>query len=389
MTTTIKFRRSSLTWLLYGILGWYAYVQGAINPLMPLLRRDLDLSFTLSSLHPAAFALGMITAGLTGERVLSRFGMRAVLWGGSLGMVLGVLLLVSGTVAPMTIAGAYVMGVLGTVAMIGVQTSLVLLHGQSAPVAITEANILGSLTAAAVPLAIGFLEGSGSDWRWALLLAVAVWLALFALQQRAPLPSAPPLKHGFEGKLPFNVRLYLLIIFVAGGVEWGGWLFAADYLIVSIRLDTATAAGIVALFPLGAVTGRVLLSRLLRRQAPQRLLPYTMLCVFVGFPLFYVPSTLFVQGAGLFLMGLGAAGFFPLAVSTVAITAGPLVSQASSRVPLATGTAILINPLLLGALADTVGLETAYLIVPTLAVVTLGMILFANRLSAPYPTGAA
>lgn len=389
MTTPIKFRRSSLTWLLYGILGWYAYMQGAINPLMPLLRRDLELSFTLSSLHPAAFALGMITAGLTGERVLNRFGMRAVLWGGSFGMVLGVLLLVSGTVAPMTIAGAYVMGALGTMAMIGVQTSLVLLHGQTAPVAITEANILGSLTAAAVPLAIGYLEGSGSDWRWALLLAVAVWLAMFAFQQRAALPIAPPLKRGAEGKLPFNVRLYLFIIFVAGGVEWGGWLFAADYLIVSVGLDTATAAGMVALFPLGAVTGRVLLSRLLRHRAPQHLLPHTMLCVFVGFPLFYVPSTLWVQGAGLFLMGLGAAGFFPLAVSTVAITAGPLVSQASSRVPLATGMAILFNPLLLGALADTVGLEAAYLIVPTLAVVSLGMILFANRISTQHATGAA
>jgi fucose permease len=389
VTTTTKFRRSSLTWVLYGMLGWYAYMQGAINPLMPLLRRDLELSFTQSSLHPAAFALGMITAGLTGERVLHRFGMRAVLWGGSFGMVLGVLLLVSGTIAPMTVAGAYLMGVLGTMAMIGVQTSLVLLHGHSAPVAITEANILGSLTAAAVPLAIGYLEGSGSDWRWALLLAVAVWLAMFTLQQRAAFPSAPPLKRGAEGKLPFNVRLYLFMIFVAGGVEWGGWLFAADYLIVSIGLDTATAAGMVALFPLGAVTGRVILSRLLRRHAPQRLLPYTMLCVFVGFPLFYVPSALIVQGAGLFLMGLGAAGFFPLAVSTVAITAGPLVSQASSRVPLATGVAILTYPVLLGVLADTIGLQTAYLIVPMMAVITLGMILFANRISALHPTGAA
>lgn len=81
-------------------------------------------------------------------------------------------------------------------------------------------------------------------------------------------------------------------------------------------------------------------------------------------------------------MGLGAAGFFPLAVATVTLTAGSLVSQASSRVPIASGMAILINPLILGALADTLGLETAYLIVPLLAVVTLVMILFANRLSA-------
>ncbi len=382
MNTDVKFRRSSLTWLLYGMLGWYAYAQGAMTPLMPLLRLDLDLSFTLSSLHPAAFALGMITVGLTGERVINRFGMRAALWGGSFGMVVGILLLVSGTVITATVTGAYLMGVLGTLAMIGVQTSLVLLHGRIASVAITEANIIGSLTAAMVPLAIGFLEGSGSNWRWALLILVALWLAFFALQQGAPLPSAPPLKRGAEGKLPFPVRLYLLIIFIAGGVEWGGWLFAADYLIVRVGLDIAAAASMVALFPLGAVTGRVILSRLLRRQTPQRLLPYTMLCVFVGFPLFYVPSTLPLQGVGLFLMGLGAAGFFPLAVATVTLTAGSLVSQASSRVPIASGMAILINPLILGALADTLGLETAYLIVPLLAVITLVMILFANRLNA-------
>lgn len=378
----LTFRRSALTWLLYGLLGWYAYLQGAINPLMPLLRRDLDLSFTLSSLHPSAFALGMISAGLLGDRALSRFGMRGMLWGGSFGMVIGVLLLVSGTIAPLTVLGTYLMGMLGTMAMIGVQTSLVLLHGGSAPVAITEANIIGSLTAVAVPIAIGFLEGSGSSWRWALLIVVALWMLLFALKGHTPLPAAPPLKRGAAGKLPLNVRVYLLTIFVAGGVEWGGWLFAADYLIIRAGLDAATAAGMVALFPLGAVTGRVILSNLLRYRSPQSMLPYTMLCVFVGFPLFYAPSTLIVQGAGLFLMGAGAAGFFPLAVATVAVTAGALVSRASARVPLASGTAILVNPLLLGALADGIGLETAYLIVPVLAVVTLALILFANRLNA-------
>lgn len=382
MTAHAPFRRSSLTWLLYGLLGWYAYMQGAINPLMPLLRRDLDLSFTLSSLHPSAFALGMISAGLLGDHAFSRFGMRGVLWGGSFGMVIGVLLLVSGTIAPVTVTGAYVMGALGTLAMIGVQTSLALLHGRSAPIAITEANIIGSLTAAAVPLAIGLLEGSGSDWRWALLIVVGLWLGLFALQGRTPVPDPPAIKRGAEGRLPLNVRMYLLIIFVAGGVEWGGWLFAADYLIIRAGLDAATAAGMVALFPLGAVTGRVILSRLLRYRPPQAMLPYTMLCALVGFPLLYAPSTLIVQGAGLFLMGMGAAGFFPLAVATVAVTAGPLVSKASARVPMASGTAILIYPLLLGALADALGLEIAYLIVPALTAATLALILFANGLSA-------
>ncbi len=374
---SLEFRRSALTWLLYGMLGWYAYGQAAITPLMPLLRRDLGLSFTISSLHPAAFALGMISAGLLGDRAAQQLGMRGVFWGGTFGMTLGMLLLTVGTAASMTITAAYLMGLAGTLAMISIQTSLVVLHGRSSPIALTESNIVASFTAAVVPLAVGVFEGSG-QWRGALLIAPLVWAALFVWQGRAALPSRPSVKRSASGSLPIVVWLYLAAIFAAGGVEWGAWLFAADYLIVTMGLDAASAASMIALFPLGALSGRILLSRLLHRRTPQSLLPYTMLIVCVGFPLFYMSSPLIVKGAGLFLMGVGGSGFFPLAVAAVTSAAGPHFGRASAYVPLASGAAILINPPLLGSVADAVGLSTAYVIVPTLALLTLGVVVLAN-----------
>src|SRR5215217_1601256 len=83
------FRRDELTWLAYGMLGFYNYLLSGLGPLMPSLREELGLSYTIASLHFSAFAVGMILAGLVGDRVVRRCGRRAVFWTGAIGLVAG------------------------------------------------------------------------------------------------------------------------------------------------------------------------------------------------------------------------------------------------------------------------------------------------------------
>src|SRR5215208_3769231 len=68
------FRRDELTWLAFGMLGFYNYLLSGLDPLMPSLREELGLSYTIASLHFGAFAVGMILAGLVGDRVVRRHG---------------------------------------------------------------------------------------------------------------------------------------------------------------------------------------------------------------------------------------------------------------------------------------------------------------------------
>jgi MFS family permease len=77
------FRRDELTWLAFGMLGFYNYLLSGLGPLMPSLREELGLSYTIASLHFSAFAVGMILAGLIGDRVVRRIERRTVFWTGA------------------------------------------------------------------------------------------------------------------------------------------------------------------------------------------------------------------------------------------------------------------------------------------------------------------
>jgi fucose permease len=54
--------------------------------LMPSLREELGLSYTVASLHFSTFAAGMIGAGLVGERIVGRWGRKATFWTGAAGL---------------------------------------------------------------------------------------------------------------------------------------------------------------------------------------------------------------------------------------------------------------------------------------------------------------
>ena len=50
------------------MLAFYGYLLNIFGPITPYLKSELRLSYTVSSLHFSAFALGMIGAGIMGHR---------------------------------------------------------------------------------------------------------------------------------------------------------------------------------------------------------------------------------------------------------------------------------------------------------------------------------
>ena len=80
---------------------------------------------------------------------------------------------------------------------------------------------------------------------------------------------------------------------------------------------------------------------------------------------------------GLFLTGLGVANLYPMLLSLSIGSAGEAANQASARATLASGFAILSLPLILGRLADGMGIRTAYGLVGVLLVVLFGVFIAA------------
>ena len=98
-----------------------------------------------------------------------------------------------------------------------------------------------------------------------------------------------------------------------------------------------------------------------------------------GFLPFWTTSSTWVALAGLFVTGLGIAGLYPLVLSLAIGAAGSDTVQASARATLASGTAILSLPLVLGRLADLAGIRPAYGVVLLLLVAVFLVILFNSR----------
>ena len=68
------FARDPATWMAYGLVGYFAFMETILGPIMPFLRRELDLGYTTASLHFSAFALGAVLLGFFGDRVVGRWG---------------------------------------------------------------------------------------------------------------------------------------------------------------------------------------------------------------------------------------------------------------------------------------------------------------------------
>ena len=190
--STNLFVRDRFTWLAYLMLAYYAYAQATLGPLMPFLRAELDLNYTVAGLHISAFALGMILAGLLGDRWAQRRGRRFVFWAGGAGMAAGALILAVSHHVVLTITGALVMGWLGSFLLVMIQATLSDRHGEQRAIALTESNVAASISAALAPVLIGTFQRLGFGWRTALYVAAAAFLLLFVYFQPEPIPDNRP-----------------------------------------------------------------------------------------------------------------------------------------------------------------------------------------------------
>lgn len=372
------FIRNRYTWVLYILLALYAYFINIPGPITPFLRDELKLSYTATSLHFSAFAAGILVVGLAGHLVIDRIGRRFSLAVGAIGLGLGALLLVVGRDPVVTVTAIFLMGCVGSLILAVVPPALSEEHEENSAVAISEANVLSSVVAAAAPLLVGWLAGFWIGWRLALivaaLLAVAVGIGLFRLggTSRGGVAVQRP-----AGGLPGRFWFYWICLVLAVSVEFCMVFWSADFMEGTLGMARASAAQAVSLFLLGMIIGRFVSSRLLAHYPASRVVLGSVLMALAGFLLYWNAASSVAGMVGLALTGLGTAGLYPLILSMAIRSAPGREAQAGARTTLASGTAILALPLALGRLADIIGLKPAFAVVAgllaTLLVMTLAM----------------
>jgi len=357
--------RGAVTWYMYLLLGYFAYIVSIQGNILPFLRDELALSYRDVSLHTSAIAAGIVIVGMFGERVIGALGRRHTLIAATLGSAAAAILLTLAPSVTVSIGACFLFGVIGAYIPVLANAVLADVSGPRRDVAFAEANAMACLFATTAPVITGLSVWMGWGWRMAVLAAIASGLLILASFARTPVPESPHAgSAAAAAPLPFAFWCYWATLGLGVAVEFSAILWAPAYLEQEIGLDATSAAIGAAGFFAGMLVGRVGATGLFRVFPISQLFYAAATTVFAGFLLYRLALEPTLVITGLFVVGMGTALLFPLCLSFAIAVAGPAAQRGATRIMLASGLAILIAPPLLGAIADVAGLSTALYAMP-------------------------
>ena len=362
------FRRDRVTWACYLALALFTYFLSIQGNIIPFLRDEFALSYREVSLHPAALAAGLVICGLFGERAVAQCGRRGALALGLVGVCGGAALLGLAHTASASVAGCLLMGAPGGLILVVAPAVLAERHGANRSIALAEANAGSYIASLTATVAMGLFTAIGLDWRNGLALGVELTAVALA---RHPASDPRGAAARRERRWPPAGRVLGLLGDVVLRHRTG---------ILRVALDprgVRASAGIVA--RLRGRHGRRISRRdadraAVRRAAAAARLGATAVSHLAGADSAGTCALRWRTPAGVKRCRTGRAG----AGDRSALSADPRLrlwrgrpagDAASARASLASGVAILVMPMALGALADGLGLRLACLFLPVLPAV--------------------
>lgn len=363
-----RFLRDRQVWLCYLMMGTYAYLAASMGPIMFFLKGELALSYQEMAWHFSAWSLGSVIAGATGDKIMRRFGKTKTVWTAATLLCFSMIILVFAQSMVVTISSALLSGLSGSVMGQALATIIAERFRENTKIALTEANIAGSMCCCLAPPIIGILVKAGLDWRWTAIIPIAVFLSIyfFAANSLETTSTAGKKRLSQTGKLPGPYWLCWGLIFLSVAAEWSIIYWSSNFLEVVHHITKADAAAYVSIFLLSMVGGRILGRNLVRIYDGLPILRVSALVAIAGFLLFWMSPNLILSLVGLSLSALGIANCYPLTYSA-ALNCGPgLAQQATARMSLSTGSCTLLAPLVLGSIADKFGMHAAFGVVAAL-----------------------
>jgi fucose permease len=364
--------RDRETWLGYAFVGLFAYLLYGLGAATPYLKTEFGLSDSVSGLHASAFALGTAGAGAVGERVVGLFGRDRCLWlsatvAAGAGLGLGLLRHPAGT-----LVAAFVIGLSASLLLAVVNASLTERHPRWSAAVLTEAQVFASACSLATALIIGAAESGPLSWRAAMILPILSVGGLFVAARMSsrrsrgrpagPQVGTAPGSTGPRGPLSapdtlprgFWARWLVVVLVIA--VEFSIVFWGPGILREHAGLPAEVASASMGLFIGGMLIGRILGARLVAvAWFSARLMSLGLVLAGGGAIAAWFSPTAVVLQLSLGVIGLGVANLYPQAVDAAIKASDGNDVLAAARCSLAFGVALLLAPLLLGAVGDGFG----------------------------------
>lgn len=327
----------------------------SLGACLVLLARDLDRPREELVWLSSSFGVGLLLMGAVGP-VLLRRGPRPVLRGSALVAAGGSALLAAGSTAAVAGGGALLLGT-GSAGLVMVTPAL--LRGPAVGSHLSQVNAVSSVCGILGPLTVGALDVQLGSGRLALLLAVPPLLALAVVAGWAAGPAAAASDVPSSRPAARRVAAAWAAVVLGVSIEFCFTIWAAARL-----QDTGLAAGpagaAAVAFLCGMAAGRYGAPWLIGRGFP--VVPVGCAVVVAGTLAVAVPNAPVPVVVGLVVAGLGTAAFYPVTLARLVRVPGLSGTRGPAFGALASGTAILVAPVVLAALGAALDLRAAYLL---------------------------
>ena len=364
-STTFRWDRLTVTCA----LSFCLLVSGlSVGVVLGELRDELGLSGVVAAAHGSTFGLGLVLMGLFGLRIVARVGRPAAFWGTCVLIVVGVAVLCAGHSWPLTLGGTAIAGLACAMLVLLMPGIVADHHGPARVGAFAAINGVPGLAGVSYSLAIGAALGAGLSWRWPYLALTLFLAALLAvIGARASIPTSAPsptsalaLLRRPAARRPFIDAVHAVF------AEFPLGVWAVTFLKEVGGSSSGAAAALGAIWGLCLMVARLLLPRYVTLTGVwARSIGFG--GVAVGSALMWMGPSLAVRITGLVIVAFGCSPLYPLAVDRLYARVDADSVALGALTALASGVAIISGPLLLGVLADAIGLRNAVLAVTALA----------------------
>jgi hypothetical protein len=357
-------------WASYAALAAVGYVIYGLGSAGPYLRAALGLSDAAVGLHSTALAVGLVAAGSLAAELGRRLGERIIRGLAVACLAVAIVLIASAASIAVTLAGGGLVG-FGAGTLLGyANASLGAAGGARARRHLARGNVWAMVSAFAAPLALASAAAAGPGWSLGLAPAAGL-LVIVALDLRRA-PSVPVVSGMNAGRTGLSKAFWQAWAYVVAvvAVEFAVVFWAATLVERRAGVSVPEATSIAALFLGGMFVGRLAMGYGLAAGRPPRHGAWAALSLAaVGGLLAWITTAPAVAGVALFVAGVGVAGLYPLGVAAALATAPGQLPLAGNRLTIASGLAILVAPLTLGAIADATGVVVGWGLVIALVLV--------------------
>ncbi len=351
------------------VVGYLLYGVGAVTAFLAVA---LSLSDAAAALHSSLLAVGLLVAGLSGDRLDTLLGPRAAQGVAYLLLAMASVCLATAPAFAVTLAGAAMVGVGAGLLLARVNRTLTRGGGALARVRMGRAALVAMIASLSVPVIIGLGVNSGLGWQLAFIAAaILIGAGWWASRRRRWVVSESAT---VSGRLPRRYWLAWWLIVLVVSVEFAMVFWASTLVARQVDISLGDATLVAAGFYAGMATTRFGLSvSSVGEHDPIWLMRFGLTVALVGSLLAWTAQGIPLAVLGIYLGGVGTGFLYPLGISvTLALVPGS-EDRASARAILASGLAILAAPFALGLAADISGVATAWLMVPALCIAALAL----------------